>query len=64
MKVYKVWVDVEEIDEEADRKAKLRWLRNVREFATEEEAVAFAIRLADAHWDGPLEWEPSEEVAS
>jgi len=55
MKTYKVWVEIEEIDEEADSYVCMECPQSLREFATEKEAIAFANQLNDAHWDGGLE---------
>jgi len=64
MKVYRVWAEVEEIDEEAGSYVCCETPQSIKEFATEDEAVAFAISLRASHWDGPVVEEPgNEEVA-
>lgn len=61
MKTYKVWVEIEEIDEEADSYVCMECPQSLKEFATVNEAVAFANDLHDSHWDGPLEINYKEE---
>ena len=60
MKVYRVWADVEEIDEEAGSYVCCECPQSLKEFATEKEAVAFAVSLSDANWDGPIEEEETK----
>ena len=54
MKYYKIWIDVEEIDEDADSYESCECPQSLREFRTEKEAVAFCIDLVDRHWDGGI----------
>lgn len=61
MKYYKVWVDVEEIDEDAGSYICCECPQSLREFATEKEAIAFANQLNDAHWDGGIDKEDNNE---
>jgi hypothetical protein len=52
---YKVWVEIEKIDEATDTYEDCELPQGLREFRTEEEAIAFCTRLSDTYWDGGID---------